>query len=40
MRFSSGQHQINKSYNMGIHDGINTILFLRIEFSNNKLKND
>lgn len=33
MRYSSGQHNINKSYNMGIHTGINNILFLIIQFS-------
>ena len=37
MRYSSGQHNINKSYKMGIHTGINNVLFLIIQFCGDNL---
>lgn len=36
MRYSSGQRKINKSYVMGVHEGINHILFLVIGVIKNK----
>lgn len=37
MRFSSGQRKIEKSYNMGLRNGLNIVLFLIIGPNNDEI---